>query len=57
MTGGSYIYCFVQVTENSHRYLKETETREEGGTPSIVESIRAGLVFQLKEVRENNHFN
>lgn len=57
MAGGSYIYCFVQVTENSHRYLKETETREEGGTPSIVESIRAGLVFQLKEVRENNHFN
>ena len=25
------------------------ETREEGGTPAIVESIRAGLVFQLKE--------
>jgi hypothetical protein len=25
--------------------------REEGGTPAIVESIRAGLVFQLKEVR------
>lgn len=39
------------MTENSHRYLKETETREEGGTPAIVESIRAGLVFQLKEVR------
>ena len=25
--------------------------REEGGTPAIVESIRAGLVFQLKQVR------
>ena len=24
--------------------------REEGGTPAIVESIRAGLVFQLKKV-------
>ena len=24
--------------------------REEGGTPAIVESIRAGLVFQLKQV-------
>ena len=24
--------------------------REEGGTPNIVGSIRAGLVFQLKEV-------
>ena len=23
--------------------------REEGGTPSIVESIRAGMVFQLKQ--------
>ena len=23
--------------------------REEGGTPAIVESIRAGLVFQLKD--------
>ena len=23
--------------------------REEGGTPAIVESIRAGLVFQLKQ--------
>lgn len=25
------------------------EEREEGGTPAIVESIRAGLVMQLKE--------
>lgn len=40
----------LQVTHNSHRYLKEVEMREEGGTPAIVESIRAGLVFQLKEV-------
>jgi selenocysteine lyase/cysteine desulfurase len=24
------------------------EEREEGGTPAIIESIRAGLVFQLK---------
>ena len=40
----------MQVTHNSHRYLKEVEMREEGGTPGIVESIRAGLVFQLKEV-------
>ena len=27
----------------------DPEHREEGGTPGIVESIRAGLVFQLKE--------
>ena len=31
------------------RYHNETELREEGGTPAIVESIRAGLVFQLKD--------
>jgi len=31
-----------------HLYLEDIEHREEGGTPAIVESIRAGLVFQLK---------
>jgi selenocysteine lyase/cysteine desulfurase len=31
------------------RYLNDLELREEGGTPAIVESIRAGLVFELKE--------
>ncbi len=31
-----------------HQYLDDAEHREEGGTPAIVESIRAGLVFQLK---------
>lgn len=40
----------LQVTENHHRYLKEIEMREEGGTPDITGSIRAGLVFQLKDV-------
>jgi hypothetical protein len=29
-------------------YLADIEHREEGGTPAIVESIRAGLVFGLK---------
>jgi selenocysteine lyase/cysteine desulfurase len=37
------------VTELLQRYLDEPEQREEGGTPAIIESIRAGLVFQLKE--------
>jgi selenocysteine lyase/cysteine desulfurase len=37
------------VTHRMHRYVADTEAREEGGTPAIVESIRAGLVFQLKE--------
>ncbi|CAH3196907.1 unnamed protein product [Porites evermanni] len=43
--GGSVFF----VTENSHRYLKEIEMREEAGTPAIVGAIRAGLVFQLKQ--------
>jgi selenocysteine lyase/cysteine desulfurase len=36
------------VTKDGHRYLEEPELREEAGTPAIVESIRCGLVFQLK---------
>jgi len=43
--GGTVAY--VNLFE--HRYLEAPEHREEGGTPAIVESIRAGLVFQLKE--------
>ncbi len=36
------------VTATDQRYLQEAEHREEAGTPAIVESIRCGLVFQLK---------
>lgn len=43
--GGTVTYVNTLV----HRYLTDPEHREEGGTPAIVESIRAGLVFQLKE--------
>ena len=43
--GGTVSY----VNPGEHRYLSDVEAREEGGTPAIVESIRAGLVFQLKE--------
>ena len=32
-----------------HRYLEDPVAREQGGTPAIVESIRAGLVFALKQ--------
>jgi hypothetical protein len=32
-----------------HQYIEDIEHREEGGTPGIIESIRAGMVFQLKE--------
>jgi len=43
--GGTVAY----VNPVEHRYLDDPEHREEGGTPAILESIRAGLVFQLKE--------
>ena len=32
-----------------YHYLRDIEAREEGGTPAIVESIRAGLTFQIKQ--------
>ncbi len=37
------------VDQQDHRYTDDVETREEGGTPDIIGSIRAGLVFQLKD--------
>jgi len=43
--GGTVTY----VNPLEHRYVEDPAHREEGGTPAIVESIRAGLVFQLKE--------
>jgi selenocysteine lyase/cysteine desulfurase len=43
--GGTVAY----VNPLEHVYLADPEQREEGGTPAIVESIRAGLAFQLKE--------
>jgi selenocysteine lyase/cysteine desulfurase len=43
--GGTVAY----VNPMEHVYLDSIEHREEGGTPAIVESIRAGLVFQLKQ--------
>jgi len=43
--GGTVAY----VNEHAHRYLTDPVHREEGGTPAILESIRAGLVFQLKQ--------
>lgn len=55
--GGTVSY----VNPEDHRYLEDPEHREEGGTPAIIESIRAGLVFQLKEavghkvIRQKEH--
>ncbi|HSF98873.1 MAG TPA: aminotransferase class V-fold PLP-dependent enzyme [Ornithinibacter sp.] len=43
--GGTVAY----VNPEDHAYLTDPAHREEGGTPAIIESVRAGLVFQLKE--------
>jgi selenocysteine lyase/cysteine desulfurase len=43
--GGTIAY----VHKAGQHYLADRAHREEGGTPAIVESIRAGLVFQLKQ--------
>jgi selenocysteine lyase/cysteine desulfurase len=43
--GGTVDY----VNAHEHHYLADPVLREEGGTPAIIESIRAGLVFQLKQ--------
>ena len=45
VVGGGTV-AYVNPTE--HRFLDDPVHREEGGTPAIIESIRAGLVFQLK---------
>jgi selenocysteine lyase/cysteine desulfurase len=37
------------VSPSAQSYHPDPEVREEGGTPAIVESIRAGLVFALKD--------
>eukprot|EP01095_Lingulamoeba_sp_RSL-Kostka_P017249 TRINITY_DN8856_c2_g1_i1.p1 TRINITY_DN8856_c2_g1~~TRINITY_DN8856_c2_g1_i1.p1 ORF type:complete len:1221 (+),score=453.67 TRINITY_DN8856_c2_g1_i1:204-3866(+) len=44
--GGGTIFF---VSRKDHRYLSQIEEMEEGGTPDIVGSIRAGMVFQLKQ--------
>ncbi len=43
--GGTVAY----VNTDDHRYLDDPEQREEGGTPAIIDSIRAGVVFALKD--------
>jgi len=43
--GGTITY----VTRNDHIYSKNIELREDSGTPGIMQSIRAGLVFQIKD--------
>jgi selenocysteine lyase/cysteine desulfurase len=43
--GGTILF----VSPSCQSYHPDPEVSEEGGTPAIVESIRAGLVFALKE--------
>ncbi|XP_075256950.1 uncharacterized protein LOC142349352 [Convolutriloba macropyga] len=43
--GGSVLY----VSRTRQRYLDDIEAREESGTPPVVQSIRAGLVYKVKE--------
>ena len=43
--GGTILF----VSPTGHSYHPDPAIREEGGTPAIVESIRAGLAFALKE--------
>jgi selenocysteine lyase/cysteine desulfurase len=43
--GGTIVF----VSPGAQSYHPDPEIREEGGTPAIVESIRAGLAFALKD--------
>lgn len=43
--GGTVAY----VSPQDHHYINNAERSEEGGTPAIVESIRAGLAFKLQQ--------
>jgi len=43
--GGTILF----VSPGGHSYHPDLAIREEGGTPAIVESIRAGIVFAVKE--------
>ena len=55
--GGTILF----VSPTGHSYHPDTAIREEGGTPAIVESVRAGLAFALKdavgtdEIRRREH--
>jgi selenocysteine lyase/cysteine desulfurase len=45
VTGGGTV---SYVTATGHNYVANPERREEAGTPSIIDNIRAGMVLQLK---------
>ena len=47
----------LQVYSDGHLYLNDVEAREEGGTPAIIESIRAALAFKIKHVSNIKKYN
>ena len=51
--GGGTVEYVQPPTSNDpqqhHKYLTDIESREEGGTPAIIESIRCGLALQLHD--------
>ncbi len=49
--GGTVSYVSI----DDQAFLEDPVHREEGGTPAIIESIRAGLVFQLKQAVGARH--
>ena len=44
--GGGIVFF---VNELDHEFIADKQDREESGTPGIIQDIRAGLAFQLKE--------
>lgn len=46
VVGGGTVHF---VTKSQQRYFEDLEIREEGGTPAIIGSIRAGMSFRLKD--------
>ncbi|MDF1624364.1 aminotransferase class V-fold PLP-dependent enzyme [Pseudohongiella nitratireducens] len=45
------------VSPDNHHYLADLERKEEGGTPAIIESIRAGLVFSIRSQLDMTQVN
>lgn len=44
--GGGIVFF---VDEVEHEFVSDKQEREESGTPGVIQDIRAGLVYQLKE--------
>ena len=51
--GGGIVFF---VDEISHEYVANVEELEESGTPGVIQDMRAGLAFQLKEALEGDNY-